>query len=240
MVELMSAQIDGELTPAERQQLDSHLRECDDCSLLQQQLRRLESGFARLPEQAPPRLRSRSGRSPWMAYGLAAAAAAVLLSLWRYGPAESSLYFTTGRLHPQAGEVRSASLTAFQSGPLYGKLPEGSQSTRFELHLDSQDQPCSDLRLELAYDFEGDGTVDRHEFYQPFATDGRPGWQVLSDQVGLQEVRGQMRDFQGGKITATLRNAPAHLLILEGKSRLLPPHQWSGEESALSNGPART
>ena len=206
MTELISADIDGELAFAEEPLLQGHLSQCNDCSRLRERLRRLETGFAQLPVRLPPRLRRRPG---WIWFALAATAAALTFSLWRVQAPAAQL--------------------ALESGPLYGKWARGA--TRFQLHLDSQERSCPNLQLQLSYDFEGDGRVDRVERYRPFATDNRPGWQVFSEQIGLREAQGEMRDFEGGKLVAIVLNAPPHLRILAGKSRLSPPHELSGVDA---------
>lgn len=52
--ELLSAALDDELSPDERIRLGRHLVECSQCRLLQFRLERVETGFAHLPEVAPP------------------------------------------------------------------------------------------------------------------------------------------------------------------------------------------
>lgn len=86
-------------------------------------------------------------------------------------------------------------------GPSYAKRGESGAVTRFRLHLDSDSQPCSNLQLELSYDFEGDHNIDRKEVYKPFSTDGQDGWQEFSEEIGLLEATGEMRDFEGGQLT---------------------------------------
>lgn len=213
MAELISAEIDGELAAGEEPLLHRHLSQCSNCSRLEERLRWLETGFAQLPVRRPPRLRP---RPRWIWYGLAVTAAALTFSVWRVQAPPAQL--------------------ALESGPLYGKWAKGA--TRFQLHLDSQTRSCPNLQLQLSYDFEGDGRVDRVERYRPFSTDNRPGWQVFSEQIGLREVQGEMRDFEGGKLVAMVLNAPPHLLILAGKSRLSPPHELSSVDSSKAVEPA--
>ena len=45
MVELISAHIDGELSPAEQQVLEQHLNQCPQCSSLQQRLLHMEAAY---------------------------------------------------------------------------------------------------------------------------------------------------------------------------------------------------
>lgn len=237
MVELISAHIDGELSPAEQQVLEQHLNQCSQCSSLQQRLLHMEKGFAQIPQQAAPRLRRVTARrSPWAWWGLAAAAAALLLLVWRIQPrADHALYFAAGKLAPLASAQQPGRVVPFSSGPLYAKMGESGAVTRFRLHLDSDSQPCSNLQLELSYDFEGDHNIDRKEVYKPFSTDGQDGWQEFSEEIGLLEATGEMRDFEGGQIYATIWNAPAHLQILEGKSHLIPPHTLTAARQAGRN-----
>lgn len=92
-LELISAALDGELTPAERAALDAHLNECPACAALFDELagharllRQLdcqppgdltERILSRLPEQTPEK---RSGLRRWARWGSLAACAA--LAIW--------------------------------------------------------------------------------------------------------------------------------------------------------------
>ncbi len=96
-LEAISADLDGELTPAERAQLEDHLARCPHCRALREELAALHAACpAALEAEAPPELRQavlshlpprragRTGAVRWLRWGAMAAAAAVaLLALWR-------------------------------------------------------------------------------------------------------------------------------------------------------------
>ena len=53
-VELLSARLDGELTPAEERELEEHLEVCPACRALEGQLSVLHGSFAALEETPAP------------------------------------------------------------------------------------------------------------------------------------------------------------------------------------------
>ncbi len=99
--ELISAELDGELTAAERQVLQLHLAGCAACRAEQDALRRVKQALAALPAPALPRdlvvdinraidgdelAARRAPRRPWRLAGQLAAAATVLLVLGSLAP----------------------------------------------------------------------------------------------------------------------------------------------------------
>lgn len=99
--ELISAELDGEVTAAERQVLQLHLAGCAACRAEQDALRRVKQALAALPAPALPRdlvvdinraidgdelAARRAPRRPWRLAGQLAAAAAVLLIIGSLAP----------------------------------------------------------------------------------------------------------------------------------------------------------
>jgi hypothetical protein len=226
MVELISAQIDNELSPAEADLLNGHLQTCPRCQTLKQRMQQINSGLSKLPEVEPPSLRPRSlPKAPVQGLrfrrplALAASLAASIALYWFWPRTQPiTLYLAEGsQLSSAAPQEAQMAIQTFQSQPLYGKGGE----LQFELLIDSQSKPCKDLQLEIAYDYDGDGKADRTELYRPFSTDSQKGWERYSQTIGLQSSQGQVQDFKGGRLTAHIKNATPDLNILQGKSRLI-------------------
>lgn len=237
--ELLTGALDGDLSAAEQTRLEQHLAECAECRALQKRLERLETGFAHLPEAPPPPLRPRATVTPlpskpgsavlataiWSSLLTAAACAAVLL--WnplRPAAEGSELYFGAHQLLHQHPEQQALAVSEFRSAPLHGKLLERSQLA-FEIHLDSDHQACKDLQLEVDYDFDGDGRVDRSEVYAGFDTDDRDGWEIYTHRHGPVTQQGEMQDFAGGTVACRLKNASGEVQLLQGNSKLVLPHR---------------
>jgi len=243
--ELLSAELDGDLSEAEALQLQQHLSECAACRALQQRLAQMESGFAHLPEAPPPALRPRLANLPtptksdsagptgalWASLLAAAACAAVLT--WTPQtppPAESqgvALYLAPHTLQAQPPPATPLALTEFHSGPLHGSfLP--NRRLEFELHLDSHQRACKQLHLEVEFDFDGDGQVDRSEAYGTFDTDSQDGWQIYTQNQGPSINSGELRDFTGGTVSARLKDASGDVQVLSGSSKLVLPYRFTG------------
>jgi hypothetical protein len=230
--ELISAQLDDELSKLELELLNSHLEDCSYCQQLQQKLQKLATGFAQLPEYSPPPLRQvpplwltsrRRSFGPLLG-AFTAVGAAIAACFMFLGPKtvpESNILFLVdgSKLSSSAPGEKQLGPQDFSTSPLYGTAGK----LEFELLVDSQLQSCKALQLELDYDFDGDGKVDRTERYRPFATDSAVGWESYSNQIGLESSQGEMQDFKGGRLMARLINAPANLKILQGKSKIVVP-----------------
>jgi hypothetical protein len=223
MAELLSADLDGELSEAEQKTLQEHLLECSHCRRLQQQLGSLEKGFGQLPEFAPPALKltnpAKAGRH--RAWGLLATAAAAGLAwvLWDGFDSKKGRYYLHegGTLAASAPASKSLAHREFELSVATGRV----ESLQFEIHVDSHLRACQGLHLEVAYDFEGDGKVDRVEQYASFDTDAQEGWQVYASQSPPLSSQGEMRPFKGGKVTARLKNAHDGVQVKLGPSHLI-------------------
>ena len=85
-----------------------------------------------------------------------------------------------------------------------GSIAPGER-TRFVLDLDAGTQTGNAVWLRVAYDFEGDGTIDRRETWGPFRVDGRLGWQRMTEGGGPDQVSGgAMRDFTDGLVRVVM------------------------------------
>lgn len=237
--EYLTAELDDELSVEEKARLDQHLAECAACRSLQGRLKRMEGGFAHLPVTAPPPLRARATVTPlpvrqgsnagvaalWSTVLAAAACAAVFF--WNpAGPTSggSALYFGSHQLLHQHPQIEALAVSEFRSPPLNGKVLAKGQLA-FEIHLDSDHRACKDLQLEVEYDFDGDGKVDRSETYAGFDTDDRDGWEVYTHRHGPISEQGEMKDFEGGTVACRLKNASGDVQLLQGNSKLVLPHR---------------
>lgn len=237
--ELLSADLDDELSAEEKTSLEQHLADCPACRSLRQRLARMESGFAQLPEAPPPPLRPRPLPKPaaqgsagvaavWSAV-LAAAACAALV-LWPDSPPNANgvaLYLSPQTLQAQPpAQQQAIAVSEFRSGRLYGQALR-NRRLAFEIGLDSHQHACKDLQLEVDYDFDNDGKVDRSEVYAAFHTDAQDGWETYRSEDGGYSHQGEMRDFTGGTVAVRLRNASGELQMLQGTSKLVLPYRLS-------------
>lgn len=243
--ELLSAELDGDLSQAEQGQLRQHLSQCAACQSLRQRLGHLQTGFGHLPEVTPPALRSPvtplplpASKAPssapvaalWLSLLAAAACLAVLSWPQNSSPGDGqgvALYLAPHTLQTSPPQTSSLAHFEFQSGPLYGRaLPD--RKLEFAIHLDSHQRACKELHLEIEFDFEGDGKVDRREAYAPFSTDGQEGWEIYTHEHGLPTEQGELRDFTGGTISARLKNVVGEVHLLSGSSKLVIPYRFAG------------
>lgn len=102
------------------------------------------------------------------------------------------------------------------------------QATGFALKIDAGASVGDAAQMAIAYDFTGDGSVDRTETWRYFATDNMVGWETYADTSGLPSVTGgAMQDLAGGTVTASLWTAlgshPVHV-DLAASSLNLPFH----------------
>ena len=236
--DLLSAALDDELSPEESTRLEEHLLQCSACRALKDRLERMESGFAQLPEVAPPPLRPRPvvtslplkpasavpATAIWSV--LLAAAACAAVTFWKpQALSGSDLYLSSQQLTPASPQPQEGpALSEFRSPPLHGKLLAQGE-LHFEIHLDSDSHPCKDLQLQVEYDFDGDGKVDRSETYGSFDTDGKDGWEVYTHGRGVLSQQGAMKDFTGGTVACRLKNASGEVQVLQGHSKLVLPHR---------------
>lgn len=88
-------------------------------------------------------------------------------------------------------------------------------ATAFRLQLDAGSTVGLGQQARISYDFTGDGTFDRTETYQYFATDPVTGWEEYAHSRGLRSATGSFGDLKGGTVRLEVWGA-----IGNGTSRL--------------------
>jgi endoglucanase Acf2 len=84
---------------------------------------------------------------------------------------------------------------------------DAGQTAAFALEVDAAGLADA-VQLAVAYDFDGNGSVDRVETWRYFATNDTPGWETYGSQVGLRSAVGApMQDLVNGSVSVTLWSA---------------------------------
>lgn len=223
--ELLAAYLDGELSPGESMAVDGLLHRDEDwrarLSLFRTDaeglrglhpvglsdstrdivFRSVTESFALGAERRRvPRYKRR-----WML--LAALAVPSLLTLvYLQNPThDSRLYLRDDHLVLRAGRSGEKSplprTKTWTSPPLWGaRESRGEPSLSFQ--LDAGEVASRTVEASVEYDFDGDGSSDRVEKYQPVQVDGRSGWERF--RPAFAETKGELRDFQGGRVILRL------------------------------------
>ncbi|WP_327327262.1 glycosyl hydrolase [Streptomyces sp. NBC_01210] len=87
-----------------------------------------------------------------------------------------------------------------------GTLAPGA-ATAFRLQLDAGPTVGLGQQARISYDLTGDGTFDRTETYQYFATDPVTGWEEYAQSRGLKAATGTLGDLKGGTVRLEVWNA---------------------------------
>ncbi|MFI5554028.1 glycosyl hydrolase [Streptomyces sp. NPDC051738] len=95
-----------------------------------------------------------------------------------------------------------------------GTLTPGA-ATSFRLQLDADTTVGLGQQARISYDLTGDGTFDRTETYQYFATDPVTGWEEYTQSRGLKSTTGTLGNLRGGTVRLEVWSA-----IGNGTSRL--------------------
>ena len=84
-----------------------------------------------------------------------------------------------------------------------------SGSTDFNLFLDSGTAVANEIQAEIRYDFDGNGSFDRTESYNPFPTNDLDGWEIYteSNRGGLQSATAGFSNLSNGTIQIEIRYA---------------------------------
>lgn len=245
---LLSAQLDGELTPDEEERLEQHLQSCDACQAARDDYQTIGGGLRALPREAPPealreaidkRIASEVPRRPlWVRWtgGLAAAAALAFLVGWLALQSGTPTSLARLHLHPEgflataaaslpvSRELRYSSAEhpdqTYRSEPLLGAYV-AEERTHFVLYVDGEETGADDIIVRVSYDFEGDGSVDRVETFADIDTDSEPGWQRFTDIAGGVQAEGSYRDLTAGTVQVELWNAgdPHPAKVLCGRTQ---------------------
>ncbi|MYX77352.1 glycoside hydrolase family 16 protein [Streptomyces sp. SID3915] len=80
-------------------------------------------------------------------------------------------------------------------------------STRFDVFADSGTTIANGQQVRVSYDRTGDGTWDRTETYQYFATDPVPGYEHYTQAKGLKASTGSHGNLVGGTVKVEIWNA---------------------------------
>ena len=164
-LELLSARLDGALTPEEEAGLEEHLAHCPDCRALAADLEELHDAMPGLYQEPPPELKERvmaqiraesapisldevrkkrSGRKTWRSWGAMAAVMAVVFMsalAMRFGGGD-----TAGI--PENAPVQSASL--------YSALPEASEPAEADAPMSREAEAGDSTQSAPSGDTEGD------------------------------------------------------------------------------------
>lgn len=238
--ELLSAQLDGELSANEEAELNAHLEGCPKCQQRREQFGQLEQSLRALPlpEATPPAFhrpqpeagtvldlgeKRKPSRVPFWAL---TTAACLMFTVGLFAPQPQvpvRLYLQgDANLSPQRPTRDVCRVQTFRSGPIHGEmLAEGG--TEFSLLLDAGESSIEPIHLEVHYDFDGDGQSDRIERYRTLALDDTPGWQEYHHRLGLESAQGEMLAFRGGTVSAIL-SGQTPVQVHQGASYIHVPH----------------
>ncbi|MEV8311779.1 glycosyl hydrolase [Streptomyces flavidovirens] len=109
-----------------------------------------------------------------------------------------------------------------------GTLKPGTP-TAFRLQVDAGTTVGLGQQARVSYDLTGDGTYDRTETYNYFATDPVAGWEEYTQARGLKSATGTLGDLKGGtvrlEVWSAIGNGTAKLRTGTGDSVLVIPFQ---------------
>ncbi|MBT2526078.1 glycoside hydrolase [Streptomyces sp. ISL-99] len=109
-----------------------------------------------------------------------------------------------------------------------GTLKSGTP-TAFRLQVDAGTTVGLGQQTRVSYDLTGDGTYDRTETYNYFATDPVAGWEEYTQARGLKSATGSLGDLKGGtvrlEVWSAIGNGTAKLRTGTGDSVLVIPFQ---------------
>jgi hypothetical protein len=101
---------------------------------------------------------------------------------------------------PSAGGVNHdgtpTNAVTFTATGLSGSYSSGA--TAFNIYLDSGTCVGNGIQARVSYDFNGDGTYDRVETYNYFATNDLTGWENYTQAAGLRSSSGSLGSFTAG------------------------------------------
>ncbi|MFE6161483.1 glycosyl hydrolase [Streptomyces sp. NPDC056486] len=114
----------------------------------------------------------------------------------------------------------------YEAKKVNGTLTAG-KSTAFRLQVDAGTAVGLGQQARVSYDLTGDGTFDRTETYQYFATDPVTGWEAYGEGRGLKSATGSLGNLKNGtvrlEVWSAIGNGPAKLRTGTADSTLTIP-----------------
>jgi len=138
------------------------------------------------------------------------------------GTGSATLYPGTGGALGAASSAASATTLASAGGANHDGSPYQPQtftssgitrtysggSTAFDLFVDAGTTVANGQQVRVSYDLTGDGSWDRTETYQYFATDPAPGYEHYTQARGLKSTTGSaLGNLSNGKVRVEVWNA---------------------------------
>ncbi|NQX68276.1 IPT/TIG domain-containing protein [Paenibacillus alba] len=139
------------------------------------------------------------------------------------GGATSKLYVNTGGvLSGAAGTGATTNTIASAGGTNHDGTPtnattyliaglngtyDATKATGFNLFVDAGANVGDGLQVQVQYDFTGDGTWDRTETYNYFATNPVVDWENYTQGQGLKSAAGSFANLVNGKVRINVWNA---------------------------------
>jgi hypothetical protein len=223
LLELLSASLDGALSPQETEELEAALAGNSDAQQLLAAMLADKEALRALPAlQTPEELKRRTltkakaaGRSTGLPQGRLLMAASLILAVGLAAYALRPFEGIRNRLHLRPGQLagRAASIAEeialvaeggkphlFSAQAVSGKHTGGAAHLR--LHCDAGTR-AGRLVARLAFDFEGDGKVDSYSQARELKIDDTEGYQVVA--CSWDDLTG-MRDLDGGQVHLELSN----------------------------------
>ncbi|MFB9330038.1 fibronectin type III domain-containing protein [Paenibacillus aurantiacus] len=80
-------------------------------------------------------------------------------------------------------------------------------ATAFNLFVDSSSSVGNAVQVRISYDFTGDGTYDRLETYNYFATNDTPGTEDYNQSKGVRSSSGTFANLSNGKVRVEIWSA---------------------------------
>ena len=96
--------------------------------------------------------------------------------------------------------------TVFTLSSLTGTY-DSTKTSQFSLPIDAGTNVGNGTQARISYDFTGDGTWDRQETYNYFATDPVTGYETYTQAKGLKSSSGTFANLQNGKVKVEVWNA---------------------------------
>jgi endoglucanase Acf2/chitodextrinase len=84
---------------------------------------------------------------------------------------------------------------------------DSTKTTGFNMYLDAGANVADGSQVRISYDFTGDGTYDRLETYNYFATNDIVNWELYSQARGLKSASGTFGNLSNGRIRLEIWNA---------------------------------